>query len=56
MDEAQASIGVARAHSPAGGELNGLLVSLERDLWVLMADLATGGVEPPQADRRSRPS
>lgn len=41
VDEAQASIGVARAHSPAGGELNELLISLERDLWVLMADLAT---------------
>lgn len=43
VDEAQASIGVARAHSPAGGELNELLVTLERDLWVLMADLATDG-------------
>jgi cob(I)alamin adenosyltransferase len=42
VDEAQASIGVARAHAP-GGELDVLLVSLERDLWVLMADLATDG-------------
>lgn len=41
VDEAQAAIGLARAHAPKGGELDELLVSLERDLWVLMADLAT---------------
>lgn len=41
VDEAQAAIGVARAHAERGGELDGLLVSIERDLWVLMADLAT---------------
>lgn len=41
VDEAQASIGVARGHAPRGGELDLLLIGLERDLWVLMADLAT---------------
>lgn len=41
VDEAQASIGVARAHAERGGELDGVLVALERDLWVLMAELAT---------------
>ena len=41
VDEAQAAIGVARAHAPRGGELDQVLVALERDLWVLMADLAT---------------
>lgn len=41
VDEAQAAIGVARAHTERGSELDELLVSLERDLWVLMADLAT---------------
>jgi cob(I)alamin adenosyltransferase len=41
VDEAQAALGVARAHTERGGELDELLVSLERDLWVLMADLAT---------------
>lgn len=41
VDEAQAAIGVARAHAERGGELDELLVALERDLWVLMADLAT---------------
>ncbi len=45
VDEAQAFIGLARAHaetsSEAGVELDAILVGLERDLWVLMADLAT---------------
>jgi len=41
VDEAQAAIGVARAHVERGGELDQLLVAIERDLWVLMADLAT---------------
>ena len=41
VDEAQAAIGVARAHTERGGELDELLISIERDLWVLMADLAT---------------
>lgn len=41
VDEAQAAIGVARAHAERGGELDQLLIALERDLWVLMADLAT---------------
>lgn len=42
VDEAQAAIGLARAHAERGGELDELLVGIERDLWVLMADLATG--------------
>lgn len=41
VDEAQASIGVARSVAERGGELDLLLISIERDLWVLMADLAT---------------
>ncbi|HEU5149761.1 MAG TPA: cob(I)yrinic acid a,c-diamide adenosyltransferase [Iamia sp.] len=41
VDEAQAVMGVARAHAEPGGELDQVLVSLQRDLWVLMADLAT---------------
>jgi cob(I)alamin adenosyltransferase len=40
-DEAQAAIGVARAGIVRGSELDVLLVSLERDLWVLMSELAT---------------
>lgn len=41
VDEAQAALGVARASCERGGELDVLLVGLERDLWVLMAELAT---------------
>jgi cob(I)alamin adenosyltransferase len=39
VDEAAAVIGLARAH--AGGELDRMLVAILRDLWVLMAELAT---------------
>lgn len=46
VDEAQATLGLARAEVRSlGGELaaevDDLLVRLERDLWVLMAELAT---------------
>jgi cob(I)alamin adenosyltransferase len=46
VDEAQSAIGLARAEARTypggiGGELDSLLIDLERDLWVLMADLAT---------------
>jgi cob(I)alamin adenosyltransferase len=41
VDEAQAAIGLARAEVPGGSELDVILVVLERDLWVLMAELAT---------------
>jgi cob(I)alamin adenosyltransferase len=41
VDEAQAVIGLARAHGERGGELDQLLIGIERDLWVLMAELAT---------------
>ncbi len=41
VDEAQAAIGVARAAARRGSELDELLTWLARDLWVLMAELAT---------------
>lgn len=41
VDEAQAAIGMARAETPGGSELDVILTALERDLWVLMAELAT---------------
>lgn len=41
VDEAQAVLGLARAECARGGELDGMLVDIERDLWVLMAELAT---------------
>jgi cob(I)alamin adenosyltransferase len=39
VDEAQAAIGVARA-ATGDADLDALLVRLERELWVLMAELA----------------
>ena len=43
VDEAQAAIGLARAEARSMGaaELDAMCIALERDLWVLMADLAT---------------
>jgi cob(I)alamin adenosyltransferase len=41
VDEAQAAIGVARSEAQTGGELDALLVGVEHDLWVLMAEVAT---------------
>ena len=41
VDEAQAALGLARAEAEGGSELDGLLIGLERDLYVLMAELAT---------------
>lgn len=41
VDEAQAALGVVRAETAPGSELHDLLVGLERDLWVLMAEVAT---------------
>lgn len=41
VDEAQAALGSARAESEPDSELDGLLVRLERELYVLMAEVAT---------------
>jgi cob(I)alamin adenosyltransferase len=41
VDEAQAALGTVRALVDRGSELDGLLTGLERDLYVLMAELAT---------------
>jgi cob(I)alamin adenosyltransferase len=41
VDEAQAFIGLARSATEPGGELDSILLGVERDLWVLMAELAT---------------
>jgi cob(I)alamin adenosyltransferase len=41
VDEAQAILGWARSLSERGSRLNELLITLERDLWVLMAEVAT---------------
>lgn len=41
VDEAQAVIGLARVAAGRGSELDEVLVAVERDLYVLMAELAT---------------
>lgn len=41
VDEAQATIGACRPLCEPGGELDDQLVHVCRDLWVLMAELAT---------------
>ncbi len=41
VDEAQAVIGLARACAGPASELDAVLVGIERDLYVLMAELAT---------------
>jgi cob(I)alamin adenosyltransferase len=41
VDEAQSFLGLARAETDRGSELDTLLIGLERDLWVVMAELAT---------------
>jgi cob(I)alamin adenosyltransferase len=41
VDEAQANLGLARSEATQGSELDEILISLERDLWVLMAEVAT---------------
>jgi cob(I)alamin adenosyltransferase len=41
VDEAQAVLGLARAEAGPGSELDDLLVPVMKDLWVLMAELAT---------------
>ena len=41
VDEAQAALGWARSLQPADSELNRTIAELERDLWILMAEVAT---------------
>jgi len=41
VDEAQAALGVARADAEPGSELDEVLIHVERDLYVCMAELAT---------------
>lgn len=41
VDEVQAFVGLARAESERGSDLDLVLLQIERDLYVLMAELAT---------------
>lgn len=47
-DEAQAAIGLARAEAPSASRLDAILMAVERDLWVLMAELATDDADRPK--------
>ena len=51
IDEAQAALGLVRAEVDRGSELDGVLVGLERDLYVLMAEVATA----PDNRRKLKP-
>lgn len=51
VDEAQAALGTVRAEVDAGSDLDRRLVGLERDLYVLMAELATA----PDNRRKLKP-
>ncbi len=48
VDETQAVLGLARATVDQGSEADSLLIGLQRDLWVLMAEVATA---PAHRDR-----
>ncbi len=48
VDEAQAFLGLARAECERGSELDELLLGLERDLYVLMGELATAPENRPK--------
>ena len=41
VDEAQATLGLARSAAQSGSEVELLIVRLQRELWVLMAEVAT---------------
>jgi cob(I)alamin adenosyltransferase len=53
VDEAQAVIGVARAELERGSELDAVLVGIERDLWVLMAEIATAPEDRRKLEART---
>ena len=50
VDEAQAAMGVARAEAEPGSELDTLLTRLERELYVLMAEVATAPANRPKLE------
>ncbi len=50
VDEAQAALGWARSLQPRDGELNQVIAELERDLWILMAEVATASENRPKLE------
>ena len=55
VDEAQAMLGLARAEAVPGSELDTLLVRLERELYVLMAEVATDMSKRAKLDAGDHP-
>ncbi|HWD24496.1 MAG TPA: cob(I)yrinic acid a,c-diamide adenosyltransferase, partial [Acidimicrobiales bacterium] len=56
VDESQAVLGAARAECEGDGALDALLVGIERDLWIAMAEIATSpGVSAEGRDAHERP-
>jgi|ACXJ01.1.fsa_nt_gi ATP:cob(I)alamin adenosyltransferase len=54
IDEAQAAIGLARSHLNPSSDLAQLLIELERELWIVMAEVAKGiDLEGERADSGS---
>ncbi len=45
VDEVQAFLGLARSTTERGGRLDALLQRIERDLWILMAEVTTARAE-----------
>lgn len=41
IDEAQAALGAARSLCDKTSELNSLIISIQKDLWILMAEVGT---------------
>jgi len=48
LDEAQAALGAARAEVERASEMDRLLVGVERDLYVAMAEMATAAANRPK--------
>jgi cob(I)alamin adenosyltransferase len=48
VDEAQASIGVARAECGRGDDLDSILLHVQKELWVLMGELASAPENHPK--------
>jgi cob(I)alamin adenosyltransferase len=51
VDEAQAALGVARSLADRDSTLDEMLIAVERDLWILMAEVATA----PENRRKLKP-
>jgi cob(I)alamin adenosyltransferase len=48
VDEAQAAIGVVRAEVERSSDFDSMLIHIERDLWVLMSELASAPENRPK--------